>query len=58
MIPDRESRIDPAKTVGGQAVLEGVMMRAPAAWAVAVRGPDGHIVVRREELARLSERNR
>src|SRR2546427_711994 len=30
-------------TVGGQAVLEGVMMRGPAHWAVAVRKPDGDI---------------
>jgi uncharacterized protein YqhQ len=27
--------------VGGQAVLEGVMMRSPGSWAVAVRRPDG-----------------
>jgi uncharacterized protein YqhQ len=27
--------------VGGQAVLEGVMMRAPGSWAVTVRRPDG-----------------
>ena len=30
-------------TVGGQAVLEGVMMRGPSNWAVAVRKPDGGI---------------
>src|ERR1051326_5342619 len=30
-------------TVGGQAVLEGVMMRGPSTWAVAVRKPDGDI---------------
>jgi uncharacterized protein YqhQ len=30
-------------TVGGQAVLEGVMMRSPSNWAVAVRKPDGDI---------------
>jgi uncharacterized protein YqhQ len=30
-------------TVGGQAVLEGVMMRGPSNWAVAVRKPDGDI---------------
>jgi uncharacterized protein YqhQ len=30
-------------TVGGQAVLEGVMMRGPSNWAVAVRKPDGAI---------------
>src|SRR3954471_7468348 len=29
--------------VGGQAVLEGVMMRSPGTWAVAVRKPDGEI---------------
>jgi uncharacterized protein YqhQ len=49
--------IDPAKTVGGQAVIEGVMMRAPGAWAVAVRQPDQTVVARRDELTRLSERN-
>jgi uncharacterized protein YqhQ len=30
-------------TVGGQAVLEGVMMRSPGNWAVAVRTPAGSI---------------
>ena len=29
--------------IGGQAVLEGVMMRGPSNWAVAVRKPDGQI---------------
>jgi uncharacterized protein YqhQ len=32
-----------ASTVGGQAVLEGVMMRGPGNWAVAVRTPSGDI---------------
>jgi uncharacterized protein YqhQ len=32
-----------AQNVGGQAVLEGVMMRGPRTWAVAVRKPDGVI---------------
>src|SRR5437868_14213999 len=32
-----------ASTVGGQAVLEGVMMRGPGNWAVAVRTPSGEI---------------
>ncbi len=31
-------------TIGGQAVLEGVMMRTPSSWAVAVRRPNGEIV--------------
>ena len=32
-----------AAAIGGQAVLEGVMMRGPRNWAVAVRKPDGEI---------------
>lgn len=42
--------------VGGQAVIEGVMMRAPRSVAIAVRRPDGEIVVRRELVLPLSER--
>jgi uncharacterized protein YqhQ len=32
-----------SQAIGGQAVLEGVMMRGPRNWAVAVRKPDGDI---------------
>ena len=42
--------------VGGQAVVEGVMMRTPAATSVAVRRPDGSLVVRVRIARRLSER--
>ena len=28
-------------SVGGQAVMEGIMMRGPAKWCLAVRTPDG-----------------
>ncbi|ABB30622.1 protein of unknown function DUF1385 [Geobacter metallireducens RCH3] len=42
--------------VGGQAVLEGVMMRAPRSMAIAVRRPSGEIAVKREEVPPLSER--
>ena len=31
--------------IGGQAVLEGVMMKGPKAYAIAVRRPNGDIVV-------------
>lgn len=48
----------PGATVGGQAVLEGVMMRAPNGWAVAVRRPDGVIEAMSRELPRLSSRSR
>ena len=43
-------------TIGGQAVLEGVMMRSPKSFAVAVRAPDGGIVVREEEWLSLGAR--
>ena len=42
--------------IGGQAVIEGVMMRAPASIAIAVRKPDNDIVIRREKLTPLKER--
>ena len=48
----------PGATVGGQAVIEGVMMRAPNAWSVAVRRPDGVIETRSDELPRLASRSR
>ena len=35
---------------GGQAVLEGVMMRGPSVWAVAVRNPDGEIAESRATI--------
>lgn len=44
--------------VGGQALIEGVMVRAPEAWAVAARRMDGVIVAERRPLPRLSTRTR
>ena len=44
--------------IGGQAVMEGVMMKSPDAVAVAVRRPDGSIVVDREPYVPLSRRHR
>ena len=41
---DKQQRVD----IGGQAVLEGVMMRSPEYVALAVRRPDGSIVVKRD----------
>jgi uncharacterized protein YqhQ len=41
----------PANQVGGQAVIEGVMMRGVRHWAVAVRQPDNDIVVIDEQIA-------
>jgi uncharacterized protein YqhQ len=42
--------------VGGQALIEGVMMRAPGAWGVAVRRPDGSIALERGKVASLAKR--
>ena len=44
--------------VGGQAVLEGVMMRSPHAWAIAVRKPSGEIATHSENLDRPSEKHK
>jgi uncharacterized protein YqhQ len=44
----------PEVVYGGQAVIEGVMMRGPTSWAVAVRRPDNSIVVKQEPLRGLS----
>jgi uncharacterized protein YqhQ len=44
--------------VGGQAVLEGVMMRSPHAWAIACRKPSGELSTHSEPLERLSEKRK
>ncbi len=44
--------------VGGQAVLEGVMMRSPHAWAIACRKPSGEVVTMTEPLDRPSEKHK
>ena len=46
----------PRPSIGGQAVLEGVMMRGPASWSVACRRPDSTIAVERHELPALASR--
>jgi uncharacterized protein YqhQ len=44
--------------VGGQAVLEGVMMRGVSTWSVAVRKPDGRIEVSSEPVVSWAKRSR
>jgi uncharacterized protein YqhQ len=44
--------------VGGQAVLEGVMMRSPHAWAIACRKPSGGVVTMSEPLQRPSDKHK
>lgn len=43
-------------SIGGQAVIEGVMMRSPNAFVVAVRKPDGTIRLRRDQWYGLSKK--
>lgn len=44
--------------VGGQAVIEGVMMRSPEYVSVAVRKPDNKILVKRESYISWTKRNK
>ena len=44
--------------VGGQAVFEGVMMRMPKSYSVAVRKADGSIAVKKDRLGTLAERHK
>lgn len=44
--------------VGGQAVIEGVMMRAPGAYSTAVRRENGEIEVERHEFTSILERRK
>src|SRR5438105_7948673 len=44
--------------VGGQAVLEGVMMRTPHAWGITCRKPSGELMTHSEPLERLSEKHK
>jgi len=47
-----------AISYGGQAVLEGVMMRSPSSWAVAVRTPEGDITEVVNEITSPMQRRR
>ena len=44
--------------VGGQAVLEGVMMRSPHAWGICIRRPDGTMATHAEPLEKLSDKHK
>ncbi|MBC7460456.1 MAG: DUF1385 domain-containing protein [Thermoleophilia bacterium] len=48
----------PAAAVGGQAVMDGVMMRGPHSWAVAVRRYDGTIAEQHHPLVSFASRHR
>jgi len=46
------------ESLGGQAVIEGVLMRSPRRLAVAVRAPDGTIVIDNQEFLSYSRRHK
>jgi uncharacterized protein YqhQ len=44
--------------VGGQAVLEGVMMRSPHAWGICIRRADGSLATHSEPLEKASDKHK
>src|SRR3712207_3325185 len=57
-LPDGALMAQRDAPVGGQAVLEGVMMRGVSTWAVAVRKEDGSIPVESFPLVSVTKRHR
>lgn len=60
-VPDEEPTtaaptLDPSTPIGGQAVVEGVMMRGPHCWAVAARRPDGTIATTDEVVPEWAQK--
>src|ERR1700758_5497985 len=56
LLPALESA-EETTLVGGQAVLEGVMMRSPHAWGICIRRPDGTLATHSEPLEKMSEKH-
>ena len=56
--PDHPSQPTPFRTtIGGQALIEGILMRGPEKQAIIVRKPDGDLVTKVEELHLIKERH-
>lgn len=53
-----ETKSCPRVDIGGQAVLEGVMMKAPDAIAITVRRTDGTMVVQRKEYTPAAKKHK
>ena len=53
---DGEARTHPH--IGGQAVIEGVMMRSPTRIATAVRNPNREVIIKTENYKSLTKRHR
>ncbi len=56
--PTQPPATDDEILVGGQALIEGVLMRSPHAYGIAVRRPDGEIVLSAGEVKPISRRLR
>jgi uncharacterized protein YqhQ len=55
LMPALESGEEPT-LVGGQAVMEGVMMRAPHSYAITVRKSNGELITEQQAIPRMSEK--
>src|SRR5215218_4614184 len=42
--------------IGGQALIEGVLMRSPGAYGIAVRRPDGSLALQRAKVSSIAKR--
>jgi len=58
MEPTAKGREEPSLAFGGQAVIEGVMIRSKKHMVICVRQPNGEILTKTEEIKSLSERYR
>ena len=52
---EKETRTGFRTSIGGQALIEGILMRGPDRQAIVVRGPEG-LVVREESLRLIRDR--
>ena len=57
-MPDGKPVASRDAPVGGQAILEGVMMRGVSTWAAAVRTPEGEIEITSEPVVSWAKRHR
>ncbi len=57
-IKDIQRKPKHCTTIGGQALIEGVMMKGPKNIAMAVRKPDNEIELKKEELSTLSTKHK
>ena len=54
--PQYASPLSPTRRVGGQALMEGIMMRGPKKQAVVVRKPDGELEIQEKEIKLVRDR--